>query len=99
MADDQNAPPDVMMVERRDEALPRLSRVRRVLRPLPLFLLRPDRHLVEERREAVHVPEQIRIQGLFFGERDDPTLGASGNRAGPVKSSVWFGSVWDDAVL
>src|SRR5207245_4789820 len=64
--------------------------VRRVLGLLALPLLAPHGDLVEERREAVHVPEHVRVQGLLSGESHDPTLRAPRDRPGPVESCERF---------
>src|SRR5256885_8497417 len=70
--------------------------VRGVLRLRPLFLLAPDRHLVKKGREPVHVPQEVRVQSLFTGQRDDPTLGAACDRAGPMQPYETLGTARQD---
>src|SRR5439155_2996242 len=70
--------------------------VRRMLRLRPLLLLAPDRHLVEEGRQPVHVPQEIRVQRLPTGQRDDPALGAACDRAGPMQPYEALGTARQD---
>src|SRR5437879_2753234 len=66
--------------------------VRGVLRLRPLLLLAPDGHLVQEGREPVHVPQEVRVQSLLSGQRDDPALGAACDRAGPMQPNEALGT-------
>src|SRR5438105_13421362 len=70
--------------------------VRGVLRLRPLLLLAPDRHLVQEGREPVHVPQEVRVQSLLTGQRDDPALGAACDRAGPMQPYEALGTARQD---
>src|SRR5438552_8814258 len=59
--------------------------VRGVICLLLLLLLASDRHLVQEGREPVHVPQEVRVQSLLAGQRDDPAFGAACDRPGPMQ--------------
>src|SRR5438552_18965101 len=67
-----------------------------MLRLRLLLLLAPDRHLIKEGREPVHVPQEVRVQSLLTGQRDDPALGAARDRAGPMSPYEALGTARQD---
>src|SRR5881296_137054 len=64
-----------------------------MLRLRLLLLLVPDRHLIKEGRQPVHVPQEVRVQSLLTGQRDDPALSAACDRAGPSEPRGRMNSV------
>src|SRR2546428_2171496 len=86
---DANGPPPLALC-------PGLSIVRRVLRLFSLLVLSPDRHLVEEGREAVHVLQEVRVERVPLREADHSALGASRHGTRPVESRERFGAPRED---
>src|SRR5437763_16524529 len=67
-----------------------------MLRLRLLLLLVPDRHLIKEGRQPVHVPQEVRVQSLLTGQRDDPALSAACDRAGPMQPYEALGTARQD---
>src|SRR5256885_17042029 len=70
--------------------------VRAVLRLRPLLLLAPDRHLIKEGREPVHISQEVRVHSFLSGQRDDPALSAACDRSGPMQPYEALGTARQD---